>query len=91
MNATEAMQELIDRYDCEVYQSPWGVHIYHGDFHALISFEEKIQKWGNGTIWNKSQQIWSTGEFAERRKYSTIELLNIFDQYFPKRTEISLF
>lgn len=91
MTESEAMQDLISRYDCQFYQGEWGVHCYFKDITLIINFEEDIQKWGKGNIWKGSKQEWSTGEFAERRKLTTAELFNVLDIYLPKRTEISLF
>lgn len=91
MTQTEAMQELIDRYDCEIYETDWGVNLYHKKIHALIRFEEAIQKWGSGNVWISGKQDWSTGEFAEYRKYTTDGLFSVFDGYFPIREEIKLF
>lgn len=91
MTQTEAMQYLIDRYDCDIHEVPWGVAIYYKNIYALINFEEDKQKWGKGTLWHGSRTEWSTGEFAEHRKLSTEELFNEFDKYLPRRTEITLF
>ena len=90
MTEAEAMQDLIDRYDCEIRQTPWGVHADYKDVHLLISFDEKLQMWGNGTIWIKSNVEWSTGEFAVIRKYKTKELINVLDRYLPIRMEEQL-
>lgn len=89
MTESEAMKELIDRYDCEIYLSGWGVRCYHRNISIIIRFIENEQKWGNGNLWIGSKQDWSTGEFAERRRLTTNELFNVFDRYLPRRPEPS--
>ena len=91
MSEQEAMQQLIDRYDCEIYQSPWGVNAYYREVHLQISFEEALQKWGNGNIWVKNKQVWSTGEFARSDKLTSQELFALLDTYLPKKAQMSLF
>lgn len=91
MSEKEAMQSLTDRYECEIYQGPWGVRCYNKSISVLIHFEEKIQKWGMGTIWEGNKTIWSTGEFAERRKLTTAELINVLDMYLPIKEQTTLF
>lgn len=91
MNEKEAVKQFSDRYDCEVYVSPWGMHIYHGRYHLCISWEEDKQKWGWGDLYENKKPIWSTKDFSERIKLTTEELFAICDQFFPKRKEISLF
>lgn len=90
MTETEAMKILQDRYDCEIRRNDWGVHIYYKSIYMLISFEEDIQKWGKGNMWNGSRQIWSTGEFKESRKLTMEQLMNVLDEHIPVKEQIGL-
>lgn len=87
MSKKEALQELIDRYDCEVHDVAGDVHIYYKNIFASLCFWEDIQKWvySNLRISNKTE--WTTGYSG---RITTPELIAVLDRYLPRKTEEQL-
>ena len=88
MTRKEAFKEMMDRYDCEVYDCAGDLHIYYQNIYVSIGFWEDIQKWVYGNLWIKNKPEWTTGYSG---RLETQELINVLDRYLPKKTEISLF
>lgn len=91
MTKEQATELLKNRYNCEVYLSPWGINLYHKNLHGQISFNENKNYFEYGNIWEKNKQLWSTGEFARSDKLTFDQLYNVLDIYFPVNRQISLF
>lgn len=90
MTNKEAFYEISNRYDIECTLCNNQINLYHKNYSGYIHFNEFIQKFEFGSLWNSKKMVWSTGEFARHDKYYLKELFNIFDSYFPIRREISL-